>query len=160
MAILIDLSKKTKLKLGLIFALIMGTGLLRLFLLENINYHLHHIYYHTEYSSMSDVLAALNGFSYDDLIVVKWMLTIFFALVCLGYTLWAIKLIFQNRTYSKIVIYVYCFLIVLSFILYYSGGFLSEIGSGYRMARFVMGIAQSPFPLVALIPVFTLADQK
>ncbi|MBL4577570.1 MAG: hypothetical protein JKX74_03800 [Flavobacteriales bacterium] len=160
MAILVNLNRATKLKLSLIFVLIASTGILRLFLLENINYHLHHLYYNTETSSMSEVLNFLRGLTYDNLINGKWFLTITFTLLFLVYTRWALNLIFANKAYAKLVIYLYSILIVLGFLFYTLDGFIVDSGQGYAISRFIMGLAQSPMPLLILIPIFTLADQK
>jgi len=160
MAILVNLNRATKLKLSLIFVLIASTGILRLFLLENINYHLHHLYYNTETSSMSEILNFLRGLTYDNLINGKWFLTITFTLLFLVYTRWALNLIFANKAYTKLVIYLYSILIVLGFLFYTLDGFIVDSGQGYVISRFLMGIAQSPMPLLILIPIFTLADQK
>jgi len=159
MAIFTNLSPVSKLSLFFIFILIIITGLLRLFVLENINYQLHHLYYGTSSSSMHSSLSFLRSFSYDALIKVKWLLTCAFTVTFYIYARWALNIIFRKGVHIKALNYTYISLIVLAFLFYFLDGVIGELGAGYKVSRFVIGIAQSPLPLVVLIPIFTLVNQ-
>lgn len=160
MAIFQNLTGRDKLKLLGIALLFVAIGQVRIFLLENINYQLYFLYYNTEKSSMHDMLSSLGSISYDNLMLVKWSLTIAFTIVIFLSSLWALTLVFHNKTYNKILAVAYGVLVFASFLLYISNGLFGEPDGGYYAARFVMGIAQSPMPLLILLPFFTLAKQK
>ena len=160
MAIFQNLSRDVKVKLLGLALLMVAIGQGRIFLLENINYQMHHLYFGTENSSMHSILFPLGNFSYDELILVKWFLTIAFTVIFFTCSYLTLSLIFQKSEFNRIFSYGYALLVLVTFVLYITDGLIGELGAGYKASRMVMGIAQSPMPLLLLLPFFTLAKQK
>lgn len=156
----------TILYLSILTILIIAMGFFRLFLFENINYHLQFLYYHTERSHMSESLNFLRSFTYNELYIIKWMLTMLFSFAYLLITCLVIHIMFRVRKYVILTIYMFAAIIFISF-LFYSVGliinwdlqFTDQSKTGYRLARICMGVAQSPFPLMILIPAFILSER-
>ena len=160
MAIFQNLSRDVKLKLLGIGLCMIVIGQIRVFILENINYQRHHLYFGTEVSSMHNILYFLGNLSNDELILVKWFLTISFTIVFFTFSYLALSLTFQSSVFKKIFSYSYALLVLISFVLYITDGLMGELGTGYKASRMVIGIAQSPMPLLILLPFFTLSNQK
>ena len=152
------LSPSSILYLSILAILIIALGFLRLFLFENINYHLQFLYYDMERSYMAESLNFLRSFTYDELYEIKWILTILFSLTYLLFTCLVIKLLFCVRKYVLWTIYIFAAIIFISFVLYTSGYLINQDAIGYRLARICMGVVQSPLPLMVLIPAFTLSE--
>ena len=140
--------------------LIIASGFLRLFLFENINSQLVYLYYHKDFSYMSDKLSILKSFSYDDLMWVKWYLTVFFTITYLFLSCWVLKTVFNRNAYLWYTAYIFTGVVLISFLLYFGGIVFEEPGEGYRLARFCMGLVQSPIPLMILIPAFKLMENN
>ena len=143
-------------KLIVFIGIIMAAGFLRLYLFENINHQLAE----NDISYVTEGLSFIDNYSYDTLMDVKWVLTIFFTIAYLSLTLGIINLLFSNRQFMHITLFIFGLIIFLSFILYSAFGFVNESALGYRLARFCMGVVQSPLPLMILIPAFKLVDNK
>ena len=161
------LSSLSILYLSILAILIIALGFLRLFLFENINYHLQFLYYHTEKSYMAESLNFLRSMSYDDLYSIKWTLTILFTLVYLFFTCIVIKILFQRKKYILWTIYIFTAVIILSSVFYILGllinydlQFTDQSKIGYRLARICIGVVQSPLPLMILIPAFLLNEKR
>jgi len=161
------LSPSSILYLSILAILIIALGFLRLFLFENINYHLQFLYYHMERSYMAESLNFLRSFTYDELYEIKWALTILFSLTYLLFTCLVIKLLFRGRKYVLWTIYIFSAIIFISFAFYalgllinYDLQFTDQSRIGYRLARICMGVVQSPLPLMILIPAFMLSEKR
>ena len=160
MGVFQNLTTPERWKLLGITILLVGVGQLRIFVLENINYQLYHLYYSTEQSPMHNALSFLSSLSYDSLMLVKWFITISITVIVFLSSLWALNTVFQNKIYNRILVGAYVALVFVSFLLYAMNGLIGDPDSGYYAARYVMGIAQSPMPVLILLPFFTLANQK
>ena len=147
-------------KLIVFISIIIAAGFLRLYLFENINHQLAYMYYENDISYVTEGLSFIDNYSYDTLMDVKWVLTIFFTIAYLSLTLGIINLLFSNRQFMHITLFIFGLIIFVSFILYSTFGFVNESALGYRLARFCMGVVQSPLPLMILIPAFKLVDNK
>lgn len=137
------------------FALIIATGFVREFVFLNINEQLAFLYYGHETSNMSWVLGFLGVLTYDQLYWFKWLLTPVFATVFCFETMLSLKQLFGDA-HAKETLALFVGLLALSAVLF--GGFwvFGDIVGGYTQARFLMGLAQSPFPLMLLIPAILL----
>jgi len=154
------LNKVDFLKLLFILISITISGYLRLFLFENINLHLANIYYEKDVSSLIEELSFIKNYSYNTLMWIKWGLTILFTIIYLILTLSVIRILFRNKMAVNITIIIFSFIVIISFLFYAVFGFFNELALGYRLARFCMGIVQSPLPLMILIPAFKLLNNK
>lgn len=147
-------------KLIVLVSIILAAGFLRLYLFENINHQLAYMYYENEVSYVTEELSFIDKYSYDTLMDVKWVLTILFTIGYLSLTLGIISILFSNRQFIYITLFIFGLIIFVSFLLYSAFGFFNESALGYRLARFCMGVVQSPLPLMLLIPAFKLVDNK
>lgn len=134
----------------------MALGFAEYFLFINVNEHLYHLYYSTEFSRMSDKLSTLRSWSYNDLMWLKWGMTILSTVLYFLATIAVLKLIFDRKKYIQYTVYLYAAVTGISFILYMGGSVTGFPNEGYRMSRFAMGFLTSPIPLMALIPALKL----
>lgn len=151
------MSLKNKILLILIVLFLIALGYVEQFLFENVNQHLVHLYYSTDVSRMSDILSALHSWSYDNLMWLKWAMTMLSTILYFLATISAIHLIFNRKKYIMYAIYLYAGVIAISFILFTGGSVIGFPIEGYRLSRFAMGFVTSPIPLMALIPAFKLS---
>ena len=157
----------TILYLSILAIIIIALGFLRLFLFENINFHLQFLYYDMERSHMSESLNFLRTFTYNELYVIKWILTMLFSFAYLFLTCLVIHILFRVKKYVLMTIYMFAAIIFISFVFYTMGllinwdlQFTDQSKTGYRLARIFMGVVQSPFPLMILIPAFMLSERS
>ena len=87
------------------------------------------------------------------------MLTILFSLAFMLWSIICVNALFKNNNYIKITIGVFTLLVIISSIFYFLGSLTGNTSFGYKFARIFMGIAQSPLPLMLLVPAFLLAEK-
>ncbi|HAW20967.1 MAG TPA: hypothetical protein DCX14_12360 [Flavobacteriales bacterium] len=139
----------------LLVVLLASTGYVREFLFVNINEQLSFLWYGHETSNMSRVLSFLDGFDYWTIYYLKWALTGVFSVIYLIETTLALKYLF-NSFYARESVFLYAALIVVSTILFVGYSAFDNAEDGYLLSRFFMGLAQSPVPLMILIPAIFL----
>lgn len=94
----------------------------------------------------------LYSYSNQTLVTVKWVLTFGFSIVFFMVSLVLIHFYFKNRRFNKITVWVYLFLVGVSFLTAALGILLGNFGETYTLSRFVIGLAQSPLiPLVLFV---------
>jgi len=141
--------------------MIIGLGYLHNMLFVNINKQLHHLYYLTKDSYIDAHMKDLiEGHSYNNLMWAKWIFTALFTISYLLLSCLILKLLFGDNGIIKSAIFLYSALILISAILYFGGALIGEPWGGYRLARFCMGILESPVPLMILIPAFGLSKSS
>lgn len=131
--------------------LLVTTGFFREFIFVNINEQLRFLYYGSDESYLSPHLELLTHFTYNQLYYLKWILTVVFSLVFLFESSWLVKSIFGGF-YLKELTFIYALLFLVSASLYIPFFIAGNVEQGYILARFFMGIAQSPLPVMLLIP--------
>lgn len=134
---------------------IAATGFFREFMFVNINEQLSFLYYGSDVSHMSPKLSFLSTWSYDNLYYLKWILTLVFAAVFLIESSWLLKVLFASY-HLKELLFIYALLLFVSAILYIPFFLTGNGEQGYILARFFMGIAQSPLPVMLMIPALFL----
>lgn len=86
------------------------------------------------------------------MITVKWVLTFGFSIVFFMVSWVLIHFYFKNRSFNKITIWAYLFLVGVSFLTAALGIVLGNFDETYTLSRFVIGLAQSPLiPLVLFV---------
>jgi hypothetical protein len=144
----------------LIIALLCLAGFYRDFVFKSIN-NLLQAWDNDMSYSMAAHLSFLEEFEYDSLVRLKWLLTLLFSLCFLLITMLAIHVLFTNRYYLRIAIFSYLALVILSALITFTGFLIEGLADeAYELARYLMGIAQSPLVLMILVPCFLLADKK
>lgn len=148
----------------LILLIVLGLFVLGYFrdnLFVNINYLIYHLYYKTDQLYLSPSFLFLKRFDYDTLWQMKWVLTLLFFFTYLFFTLLGVYLVFGlNKKNLIYAIAFYLFIFLISGLFYGLGYFAGYIEWGYHFARIFMGLAQSPFVLIFLIPAFTYFSSK
>ncbi|MBL7889107.1 MAG: hypothetical protein JNL24_06120 [Bacteroidia bacterium] len=106
-------------------------------------------------------LRFFESFDYDAVLNLKWLFTLVFAAVFYFISRYTIQYLFSNRNYNRIVLFAFAGLTVLSGLFMIIGWMVpSSLERMYEIARFLMGLAQSPVVLMVLIPAFMLAEKE
>ena len=140
------------------FLLIFGLTILRenLFLdinsvIENYDFNSTYFYYfHSK----------LLNFNSSELFQLKWLLTILFSVVISGLSTLVISFWFRGGKILRYVIYVYVsictFFIIAAFLLWCVNG----VDEYYFVLRKITGFVQSPLPLIIMMPIFYVLEDK
>jgi hypothetical protein len=141
------MTKKTKLILLVI--LIVISGFLREFVMVNINWIIKHLTLGNPNYAQSIFDPMLN-WDVSNLVLLKWLLTMFFTVYFFSLTYIIIKQKFQNKIYNGYVVLFYLALIIGATIIYGLGMATNSIQNVYTSTRTLMGIIQSFVPLMIL----------
>ena len=132
-------------------------GFIRDYVFLNFNAQIHFLDgYHYNYTHEGMMWLDSGGYSIGQIVAMKWVSTVLFTLFFLLLTLWALWLVWHDRKYLRIAIWLYIALFIFSGLSYAVGTELMNSYFGYRFARIFMGFAQSPVPLMILLPAFYL----
>lgn len=156
----LSISTKQGMQLGLLVIIMCGIGISRQLLLVNINHQIDFLHYKNDISYVVESMSFLNEYSHATLMWSKWFLTITYTLLYLGCTLLVLHIMSFKKAYLKATVALFGAVVVFSAILYGGLSLFGESYLGYRLARFSMGLVQSPIPLMVLVPAFMLADRK
>ena len=152
--------KKNYLYIFLISVALVFFGYYRDFVFKKINA-LMQAWDHDMDYTMPPSMRFLESYEYATLENIKWLLTVMFTLIYLAISLFAIKVIFNTRTYRNITIGAFIGVTVASGILILLGLiFHSASYKMYEFARYLMGMVQSPIALMVLIPAFIIAERE
>lgn len=144
-----------KRKIGFLFLVLVVVGYIREFTFVNINLRYYQVLYHPEDTYRSDLIAFLDPLSGLQLYVLKWILTILFASIF--YSIGSIILsTWFGKPMWKIFGWLYIALFTIGGAAYLILWPLGNPGGGYTIARFFMGLAQSPFTVIFMIPALYL----
>lgn len=106
-------------------------------------------------------LRFFESFDYDEVLNLKWLFTLVFASIFYFISRFTIQYLFNNKNYNRIVLFAFVGLTVLSGLFMAIGWMVpSSLERMYEIARFLMGLAQSPVVLMILIPAFMLAEKE
>ena len=132
-------------------------GFSREFIFVNVNAQLFDVFYgHTDFK-LPNNLSYFASMSYNKLYYLKYILTLLYYIVYFVVTYFAVKIICVDKKYTRLIIYIYALLLLLSVIsMSYNYIFNSNLdGNEYTFSRWLMGIAQSP-----LVAFFMIAANK
>ncbi|MEX1003064.1 MAG: hypothetical protein WDZ35_13180 [Crocinitomicaceae bacterium] len=150
---------QAKVKVGLLATITVLLGFLRGYLFYNINW-IYKTLTENRRNSAREEFYFLLEWSPTEILVLKWVLTFFFFFSFMFLTYWVIKAAFQQAVYSKIVIFVYGGIFLLSGFLFVLGYFFGLSSELYGIIRTVMGLAQSFMPLMILFILFKFFPQS
>lgn len=141
------------------FLVLFGTiGYFREFFFVYLNVIIYEKYYHSVSDApFPDVMNIFRKFSYETLYYSKYVFTILWVGVFFLANFSAVKKLSSNSSLSKILIYAYTILLLLT-VLSMAYGYLFNNGvidDEYTLSRWLMGIAQSP-----IICLLLLASEK
>lgn len=148
-----------RLLLVLFILLAIGLGFFREFVFININEQMRVTYYHAADSHVAGLFRFLEGYSYTTLYYLKWPLTLFFAALFAGITSLIIRFWFPGKNYTRIVFLAFGAIFLLAFLLFLLGWLTGAYYFFYTIARFLVGLAESPALLAVLIPAFYLSGE-
>lgn len=138
--------------------MIIATGFYREFFFVNINEQMRYLWYGNEESMMSDALSLLDSLDYWTLYYLKWAMTVVFSGIFLIESALFTKLIL-GKTLWKELIFMYTILLIVSGLVLAGYALFDEHETGYLISRYFMGIAQSPIPLMILLPAIGLRNR-
>ncbi len=107
--------------------------------------------YNSVYLKPPDFLYALST---QQLLNLKWFLTLAFSLLFMGITLGLVQFYFNSKKFNYLTVLVYCLLIGISAIITFIGLMLGNFETVYSISRFVVGLAQSPLTSLVLFVLF------
>lgn len=138
-----------KVKLGILIPLIVCLGFVRDYFFMNINWVYLTLTINRKNAARPEFYGLLD-WSVDEILALKWLLTILFFLVYLGMTLGIIHLGFKKRSYNLITLLLYAGIFAVSGILYVVGWISSTGDDLYGAIHWLMSLTQSFFPLMIL----------
>lgn len=141
--------------IALLIFVIAALGFVREFFFAQINLRYYQVLYEPEETLRSELISFLDPLSGIQIYWFKWLVTLAFALLFYAIGAKALSLIF-NRNQWKIFGSVYLALFGAAIIPYVIVWVLGDAEKGYAIARFFMGLAQSPFPFLFMIPALYL----
>jgi hypothetical protein len=136
-----------KAKLILLVTLIVISGFFREFVMININWIIKHLTQGNP-NFAQPIFNPLLNWDVSNLILLKWLLTMFFTVYFFSLTYVIIKQKFQNKIYTNYVIMFYLALIIGAAIIYGLGFVTNSSQNVYTSTRNLIGIAQSFIPLM------------
>ena len=145
--------------LASIVILIVATGFIRDFTFVNINYAIHFLEGKSPYYYGHSSVAFLSSYSINSLYTAKWILTIVVMLIYMTYTIFTVNFLFKTRQHTRWILLLYGLLFIVGGITYVGGWIFNQSIPGYTISRVFMGFAQSPLPLMVLVPFFYLLNQ-
>lgn len=137
--------------------LIIALSFFRESIFININAHMWYLFYENDKTHLASYLKFLKPFSYKEIYWFKWGLTIFFSILFLFFSNIIVFLVFKEKKFIHWTIFSYLVLILVAGMAYLTGVLFNSLEQGYLISRFFMGMVQSPFLLIFLIPAFNLA---
>lgn len=149
-----------RLLLVLLVLLAVGLGFFREFVFININEQMRVTYYHSTDSHVVPLFRFLGGFDYATLYYLKYPLTLFFTGLFACISVIIIRYWFPGKNYTRIVWLTFAAIFVLAFLLFFIGWLAGDNYFFYTIARFLVGLAESPALLAVLIPAFYLTAEN
>lgn len=155
---------KIKYKEGLlILALIIlfiAVGFFRDAVFMNINSQLYKLYFKNYDFTLPDWLSFFDSWPYMKLYYFKYVLTALFILLYLILSLLSVKVFTGNAKNIKWVFYAYAIVLFLSLITYAGGQLFNNFPKGYLFTRNLVGLLQSPFIVMIIIPALKLESNS
>lgn len=155
---------KIKYKEGLlILALIIlfiAVGFFRDAVFMNINSQLYKLYFKNYDFTLPDWLSLFDSWPYMKLYYFKYVLTALFILLYLILSLLSVKVFTGNAKNIKWVFYAYGIVLFLSLITYAGGQLFNNFPKGYLFTRNLVGLLQSPFIVMIIIPALKLESNS
>lgn len=154
------MKKNKKIFLALFIILLIALSFFRESVFININAHMWYLYYQNDKSYLLPWLSFLKPLSYSQLYSLKWILTVFFSILFFSLTSIIIKLMFNEWKFIKWTLIVFCGFLSVAALSYTAGILFNNTSDGYIVSRFFIGLVQSPFLLIFLIPAFKLSSSN
>lgn len=150
---MISVKKYKKVKITLLILIIFFIGYIReaTFLVINSVLNGYSFPYNSAYITPPDFLYQLNS---TEIIIFKWLMTLFFSIVFTLLCLFLINTFYKNKNYNKIVILFYVIFILVAFVISALGILINQFEALYLVSRFLIGILHSPLVPLAMFTLF------
>jgi hypothetical protein len=148
-----------KAQIALLVLALAALGFVRESFFAHINLRYYQVLYEPEETLRSEFIAFLDPLSGIQIYWFKWLVTIAFAFLFYAIGAKALSLIFKRNQW-KIFGSVYLAMFVAAIIPYVAIWILGDPEKGYAVARFFLGLAQSPFPFLFMIPALYLRKSE
>jgi hypothetical protein len=153
---------KFKLKEGLLLVFLIvvfvAVGFLRDAIFMNINSQLYKLYFKDYEYTLPNWLSFFDSWPYMRLYYFKYVLTALFVILYLTLSLLAVKVFTGDAKNIKWVFYAYGIVLLLSLITYTGGYLLNNFPKGFLFTRNLLGLLQSPFITMIIIPALKLEN--
>lgn len=146
--------KRNNLIVAALIAVFICVGFFREFVFVNWNEQIRVTYYNSPDPHVHPMMQWMSGFSYSSLYWLKWPLTMFFVILFAALSLLIMQFLFRDRTYNRITLYAYAGIFFLSFLFFGLGWLLGLREAAYPIARFMVGMIETPLLLIILIASF------
>ena len=156
------ITMKPQKKYFFLFLLILSllvTGFYRDFVFKNINALLQAWDADMDYT-MPPSLTFFTNYEYHTLVNIKWVLTIVFSIIYLIISIFTVRLLFNNKKYIRLTVATYAGVLVVSCVFIAIGFVFHHSENMYSLARYLMGMVQSPVLLMIVIPAFKLNENS
>jgi hypothetical protein len=140
---------------GIIFLYVIALislGFAREFVFVNLNTIIINVKFNESYT-YNHFFSFLSGFNYITLYISKWFLTAFFIGLFMFLQIKFSLFLYKEIYFKKWFLFFYVLLIFLASLAYFVGWLLNVNREGYIISRLLLGLLQSPFPIIFLIPV-------
>lgn len=148
-----------KIKVSIQIGLIILLGFLRDYLFYNTNW----VYLHLTNGRPNQARKEFDfllEWSTKEILILKWCLTFLFFSLFAIFTTWIVRSIFEKKEYSKISLFVFLTLLIVSGLLYVIYVCVGSPMSIYAVIRTLMGLGQSFMPLMFLVIIFKFFPVK
>jgi len=151
---------KDSLIILLLIILFVAVGFLRDAVFININSQLYKLYFKNYAFTLPNWLTYFNAWPYMKLYYFKYFLTVTFIILYFLLTALSVKLFTGDTKNIKWVFYAYAIVLILSLLSFSIGYFFNNFSKGYLFARNLLGLLQSPFITMLIIPALKLDKQQ
>lgn len=147
---------KESVKILFVIIIFILVGFFRDALFMHLNSQLYKLYFKNYEYTLPDWLALFDSWSYMKLYYFKYFLSGFFILFYLFLSVQFVKVFTKNPKNTKWVYYAYGIVLLLSLITYSGGYLLHNFPKGFVFTRNLIGLLQSPFITMIIIPALKL----
>lgn len=149
-------TNKEKLLILIVVIVFVAVGFFRDAVFMNLNSQLYKLYFKNYDYTLPNWLSFFESWPYMQLYYFKYVITTLFVIFYLILSLLSIKLFTRNSKNMKWVFYAYAIVLVLSIITYAGGYFFNNFSKGFLFTRNLIGMLQSPFITMIIIPALKL----
>lgn len=140
----------------LLIIVFIAVGFFRDAVFMNLNSQLYKLYFKNYEYTLPDWLSVFEGWPYMKLYYFKYILTALFVLLYLLLCIASVFAFSGSKNNIKWVFYAYGIVLLLSLITYIGGYTLNNFPKGFLFTRNLMGLLQSPFIVMIIIPALKL----
>lgn len=152
------LKNKERLLILVLIIIFIAVGFFRDAVFMNVNSQLYKLYFKNYDYELPQWLSFFSDWEYMNLYYFKYVLTTLFVLLYFLLSILAVKAFTVENDKVKWVFYAYGIVIILSVITYSGGYFLNNFPKGYLFTRNLIGLLQSPFIVMIIIPALKLEN--